>query len=141
MLPQDTPVLTHICTFGSIFEGSKKLFPLSSVERPINEVAYSRSDYDGRNWWRTWFINARNMIGPPLAKEIDLFSNSLMELPEFKSLNTMGRMCRSCAQATSSPTDFYLYSETEYFYIWLQLVTRERDYNLYVHFYLKSQAN
>ena len=141
MLPQDTPVLTHICSFGSIFEGSKKLFPLSSVERPINEVAYSRSDYDGRNWWRTWFINARNMIGPPLAKEIDLFSNSLMELPEFKSLNTMGRMCRSCAQATSSPTDFYLYSETEYFYIWLQLVTRERDYNLYVHFYLKSQAN
>lgn len=137
-LSQNMPILTHICTFGSIFEGSKKLFPLSSVEHPACEVAYSRSDYDGRKWWRTWFPSGEEKVGPPLSQEIDQFSDALMEMPEFQSLDAMGRMCRSCAQATGSPTDFNLYSETEHFYIWLQLVTRERDYNLYVHFYLKS---
>lgn len=45
---QGGPVLTPSCTFDSIFEGPKKLFPLSSVEHPVSEVAYSRSDYDGR---------------------------------------------------------------------------------------------
>ena len=134
MLSLGTPILTHICAFGSIFEGPKKLFPLSSVEPPTSEVAYSRSDYDGHKWWRTWFFSGEDKVPPPLSQEIDQFSDALMEMSEFKSLDTMGRMCRSCAQATSSSTDFYLYSETEHFYIWLQLVTRKRDYNLYVHF-------
>lgn len=137
----DGSVLTPICTFGSIFEGARKLFPLSCVEHPVSEVAYSRSDYDGRKWWRTWFRGSEERLEPPLSEEIDQFSDALVELPEFESLDAMGRMCRSCAQPTKSATDFNLYSETEHFYIWLQLVTRERDYNLYVHFYLKEQAD
>lgn len=64
-----------------------------------------------------------------------------MEMPEFKSLDAMGKICCSCAQIIGSATDFNLYSEAGHFYIWLQLVTRERDYNLYVHFYLKAQAD
>ena len=59
----------------------------------------------------------------------------------FESLDAMRQLCRSCAQPTPSATDFILYSETGHFYIWLQLVTRERDYNIYEHFYLKSQVN
>ena len=133
--------LVPACSFEQIFTGPKKLFPLSSVEHPVSEVAYSRSDYDGRKWWRTWFPSNEGKIEPELSAEIDQFSNALMELPEFKSLNTMRQLCRLCAQPTGSPTDFNLFSETEHFYIWLQLVTWDRDYNLYVHFYLKSQIN
>lgn len=136
-----SPALVPVCAFEHIFSGPKKQFPLSSVEHPVSEVAYSRSDYDGHKWWRTWFHSGSEQLKGALAKEIDQFSDALLEMPEFESLNTMGRMCRSCAQPTDSATDFNLYSETEHFYIWLQLVTRERDYNLYVHFYLKSQAN
>lgn len=133
--------LVPVCAFESIFEGHKKLFPLSCVEHPVSEVAYSRSDYDGRKWWRTWFHSGEGKVKPSLSAEIDQFSDALMELPEFESLDAMARMCRSCAQTTESATDFNLYSETKHFYIWLQLVTRERDYNLYVHFYLKTQAD
>ena len=43
-----------------------------------------------------------------LADEIDQFSNTLLEMPEFQSLDAMGRMCRSCAQLTDSTTDFNL---------------------------------
>lgn len=138
---QDGPVLTPFCTFDCIFEGPKMLFPLSLVEHPVSEVAYSRSDYDGQKWWRTWFHSGGDKVGPLLSQEINQFSDALLDMPEFESLDTMRRMCRSCAQPTSDPTDFNLYSETEHFYIWLRLVTRERDYNLYVHFYLKPQVD
>lgn len=137
----DGVALVPVCSFEQIFTGPKKLFPLSSVEHPVSEVAYSRSDYDGRKWWRTWFTSNEDKVAPELSAEIDQFSNALMKLPEFKSLVAMRQLCRLCAQPTGSPTDFNLFSETEHFYIWLQLVTRERDYNLYVHFYLKSQTN
>ena len=40
--------------------------------------------------------------------------------------------------SASEPTEFNLYSETAHFYIWLRLVTRHRDYNAYVHYYLKG---
>lgn len=133
-----SPALVPVCAFEHVFTGPKKLFPLNSVEHPVSEVAYSRSDYNGRRWWRTWFHSGEEKVNPPLSAEIDQFSNTLMELPEFKSLASMRQMCHSCAQPTSSPTDFNLFSETDHFYIWLQLITREHDYNLYVHFYLKS---
>lgn len=133
--------LVPICAFEQIFNGPKKLFPLNSLEYPVSEVAYSRSDYDGRKWWRTWFHSGEEKIKPPFSTEIDQFSDALLEMPEFESLDAMRRMCRSCAQPTGSPTDFNLFSETEHFYIWLQLVTRESDYNLYVHFYMKSQTD
>lgn len=117
----DGPVLIPVCTFGNIFEGPKKLFPLSSIGHPACEVAYSRSDYDGRKWWRTWFRGSEERLEPPLSEEIDQFSDALMKMPEFSSLDAMGRMCHSCAQPTASATDFNLYSETEHFYIWVSV--------------------
>lgn len=62
---------------------------------------------------------------------------ALFRLREFTTLASLTRMCRSCAQPSSEPTEFDLYTQTEHFYLWLRLITRERDYNLYVHFYLK----
>lgn len=78
--------LVPFCTFEHIFEGSKKLFPLSSVKHPACEVAYSRSDYDGHKWWRTWFHSGEGKVKPSLSAEIDQFSDALMEMPEFEKL-------------------------------------------------------
>ena len=61
-----------------------------------------------------------------------------MKLPEFHTLWDMRRMCGLFAARTSEKTEFNLYSETDNFYIWLRLITRERDYNLYVYYYLKN---
>lgn len=133
--------LVSNCAFEHIFAEPKKRFPLSDVDHPVSEVAYSRSFYDGRQWFRTWFQSGEDKLESRLRKEIDQFSDDLLAMPEFKTLRAMERMCLSCAQRTASPTDFNLFSETEHFCIWLQMVTRERDYNLYVHFYQKSQID
>lgn len=132
------PLLVPTCSFQQIFSGPQKKFPLSSTDHPVSEVAYSRSDYDGRRWWTTWFKCSGDGVGKALAEEIDAFQSAVLELPEFQNLRGMQRMCRLYAESTSEPTEFNLYSQTEHFYLWLRLITRERDYNLYVHYYEKA---
>ena len=106
----------------------------------VNEV-YSRSDYDGRRWWTTWFDCPDDRPDKQLAGKIDAFQTALMAMPEFQSLWHMKRMCRLYAARTSDPTEFNLYSETDQLYIWLRMITREKDYNLYVHFYEASRKD
>lgn len=137
-VPQDAPALTATCNFNQIFDGPKKQFPHNIAEHPVSELAYSRSDYDGRKWWTTWFHSSEERVAPELGQEIDQFIDALFQLPEFRSLGTMKDFCSSSAQPTGDDTEFNLYSETEHFYIWVRLITRFKDYNLYCHFYQKE---
>ena len=41
-----------------------------------------------------------------LAEEIDQFTETLLQLPEFKTLDTMNRFCRASAQPTNDSTEF-----------------------------------
>ena len=125
----EDPLLTTSCTFEYLFQQGS---------RPASEIAYSRSDYDGWKWWTTWHQCQKDTPVLEVAREIYAFQNALFQLPEFRNLDTLTRFCRGYAQPTSEPTEFNLYSETAHFYIWLRLVTRHRDYNAYVHYYLKG---
>jgi len=107
------------------------------AEHKKPQVAYSRSDYDGWRWWTTWFPDEEMRPAPEFGLEIDAFQSQLLALPEFKTLWAMERMCRLYAQPTKEPTEFNLYAETAHFQIWLRLITRERDYNLYTYFFAK----
>ena len=129
--------LTPACAFMEIFSGARKTLPLSGARYPASLVAYSRSDYDGWRWWTTWFPDEEIRPAPELGQEIDAFQSQLLALPEFKTLWAMERMCRLYAQPTNEPTEFNLYAETAHFHIWLRLITRERDYNLYTYFFAK----
>jgi len=64
-----------------------------------------------------------------------------MKLPEFENLDMLRFFCKENAAPTSERTEFNLYSETEHFFIWLRMITRERDYNLYVSFYMKRTTS
>lgn len=125
-----------ICTFEEVFRHTDTP-PMQLTGRPVSEIAYSRSDYDGHRWWTTWHDGPGKKAAPELVKEIDDFQNALFKLPAFKTLNTMRRFCRY-AQATSEATEFNLYSETDHLYIWIRMITRFRDYNVYVHYYDKA---
>ena len=41
-----------------------------------------------------------------LAEEIDQFTETLLQLPEFKTLDTMNCFCRASAQPTNDSTEF-----------------------------------
>lgn len=138
--PTNTSRLLRDCNFQRVFSGSKKTLPLNSVLYLASLIAYSRSDYDGYQWWTTWFHGQEEKALPEVASEMDAFMDALFALPEFKNLRSMRRACKLYAEPTTEKTEYNLYSETEHCYIWLRLITRERDYNLYVYFYDKDAA-
>lgn len=133
--PTNTSRLLRDCNFQRVFSGSKKTLPLDSVLYPASLISYSRSDYDGYQWWTTWFHGQEEKALPEVAYEMDAFMDAHFALPEFKTLRSMKRTCKLYAEPTAEQTEYNLYSETEHLYIWLRLITRERDYNLYVYFY------
>jgi len=126
------------CHFKQVFDGPKKTLPMSCAKHPESLVAYSRSDYDGHKWWTTWVPCPDKKATPEQAAELDGFMDTLLAMPEFQTLSHLRRMCHLYAEPTKEDTEFNLYSETNYFYVWLKLITREKDYNLYVHFYSKE---
>lgn len=128
--------LKDLCTFEEVFQHTYTP-PMQAIKRPVSEVVYSRSDYDGCRWWTTWHNERNQKPAPELVKEIDEFQSALFKLSAFKTLDTMRRFCQH-AQATSEPTEFNLYSETERLYIWIRLITRFRDYNAYIYYYDKA---
>ena len=138
--PTNTSRLLRDCNFQRVFSGSKKTLPLNSVLYPASLIAYSRSDYDGYKWWTAWFHGQEEKALPEVAYEMDAFMDALFALPEFKTLRSMKRTCKLYAEPTAEQTEYNLYSETEHLYIWLRLITRERDYNLYVYFYDRNAA-
>ena len=138
--PPNASRLLRGCRFPHVFSGPKKTLPLNSVLFPASLIAYSRSDYDGYKWWTTWFPAQEEKAPPEVASEMDAFMDALFALPEFKTLRSMRRTCKLYGEPTSEKTEYNLYSETERLYIWLRLIARERDYNLYVYFYDKDAA-
>lgn len=136
-LPQQTEPdslsLVPVCSFNEVFQQGK-----TEMGYPPALVVYSRNDYDGYKWWTTWITCQRERPSSESVEEIDAFQKALFQLPEFKTLQTMARMCRQSAEPTSESTEFNLYSETEHFYIWLRLITRKGDYNLYTKYFSKE---
>ena len=137
---ENTITLSPVNTFRHIFEGPQKQVPGYGGRRPAGEVVYARSDYDGRRWWTTWHRMQEDPAPAEQAQEIDSIMDALLELPEFRNLRSLRRTCALYAEPTSEPTEFNLYGESPGFYLWLRLITREKDYNLYVHFYTKDIA-
>lgn len=134
----DITMMKNTCDFGEVFRHTHTVSHLSSV-RPVSEATYSKSDFDGWRWWTTWFRCTKALLDSELAVEIDTFQEELFEMPEFASLEAM-KALTGMAEATGDPTEFNLYAATEHFYIWIRIITRFRDENLYVHFYRKDLA-
>lgn len=132
----DAILLTPCFLFPQVFEHTAT-DPDTGMDRPISEYARARSYCTDGRWDTSWF-STKVLPDPAYAGEMEGFHSSLLQMPEFHSLDAMARMCRVFAQRTSSDSEYNLFSETDSFYIWLRLITRPGDHNLYVYFYLKN---
>ena len=131
-------VLRPECTFRDTYDGPLKENPYSCSKIPVREIAYSRSDCSNGRWFTTWFHCAPILTDPELVAEIQNSMEALLKMPEFMNLRTFRRTAKLCAEPTSEPTEFNLYGESKHFDLWLRLITRDKDYNLYVHYLLKE---
>ena len=68
---KSTCYLVLSCTFSEVFKHTYKP-PMQLIERPVSELAYSRSDYDGYRWWTTWHNESGKKTSPERSNEITI---------------------------------------------------------------------
>lgn len=133
----DAIVLNPFLLFSQVFHNTAT-DPDTGMDRPVSEYARARSYCSGDQWNTNWYTTRKEELDADRIGEMHAFHGALLRLPEFHSLDAMARMSRVYAQRTSSDSEYNLFSETASFYVWLRLITRPGDHNLYVYFYLKN---
>ena len=133
-------LLAPACGFSEVFEQPRREVWGHSNGFPMSELCYARANYDGYRWHTTW-THCRDLPkDAALIGEVNGFYDALLALPEFQNLHTLRKMCKSCAEIVTEEdlNTYNLFAETPHFHVWLRLITRERDYNLYCHYYYKE---
>lgn len=139
-ITQGDVTLVSTCGFKEVFDQPRRAVWGHPNGFPMSELCYVRADHNGYRWHNTWTDCQDKPDDPALLRELDDFYNSLIELPEFKNLSALRKTCRCYAEqpAEDDPNTYNLFAETPHFHVWLRLITRERDYNLYGHFFYKN---
>lgn len=127
------------CPFPKLFEEREN--PGGVPARYRRKIVHFRADYDGCQWWNTIWPMHDELATPEIRREIDRVYAALTADDAWADLHTLTAFCREHpeAQVNGTATDeFNFYYEGELCWYWLRCITREKDYNLYLHAFLKS---
>lgn len=105
--------------------------------KPVSEMGYIRADNDGYRWWNTAFPVNKALETDALIDELDAVYDAFTAA--FPTLTSLKRYCEDHLDPLGSDdTEYNAYLDLggPGFY-WLRLITREKDYNLYLHCYSK----
>lgn len=137
-------ILKHLqteCPFPQVFEEWEHMAD-NCCEVPRRKIGHIRADYQGR-WWNTVWPCHPALATKEIAAEIDRVYEALTAKDALKDLHTLTRFCEAHPEACADPEfrqeyNFYLVGEACDF--WIRLITRNRDYNLYLNAFAKETA-
>lgn len=127
--------LTTICPFPEAYED------VDTTDEPRRKIGHIRADYDNYRWWNTVWPSHWELATEEIKAEMGHTYDALTAGDALHSLDALRRFCWAHpeAQVTKSSGDefnFYLVGEACDF--WVRLITREKDYNLYLSAYVKA---
>lgn len=128
--------IKKVCDFSDVFDDCA-IIPssLSGIPQPRKKVGHYRADYDGRQWWTTYFPANQELITELLKQEC---LKVMMELQErFPDLETLRRFCWDGNAVKVSDTEYSCYINEIYGNYWIRLITRNHDYNIYCNIFRK----
>ncbi|MDD4509365.1 MAG: hypothetical protein PHY23_00370 [Oscillospiraceae bacterium] len=129
------------CPFPELLkedEHSTDLIPQYS-----RKIVHIRADYDGRKWWNTIHPAHDELATPEIRCEVDAVYAAIVSEDAFADLTRLTAFCTAHPLARTNETagdEFDFYYEGELCLYWLRCITRFKDYNLYLHAFLKSDA-
>lgn len=104
----------------------------------VSEMGYIRADNDGYRWWNTvWPVN-KALETDDLIDELDKVYDAF--IAAFPTLASLRRYCKEhliTMGSTDTEYNAFLDLGGPGLY-WLRLITREKDYNMYLHCYSKQ---
>ncbi len=131
------PELKATCPFPHILEDKAEENGILTFRKKIGHI---RADYDGYRWWNTIWPLHKELATPESLKEMNEVYERLTSPDAFSTLARMILFCRNYPEAIvndSSKTEYNFYYEGEHCYFWIRCILRMKDYNLYVHAFLK----
>lgn len=131
--------LVTACPFPGVFQDTEKIGDgIRNV--PRLKIGHIRADYNGR-WWNTVWPCHRELATDEAKREIDEVYAALTAKDALADLETLTRFCQSHPEACADPQfrqEYNFYLEGTACNFWIRLITRFRDYNLYLNAFAKS---
>ena len=131
------------CPFSEVFEDMETVegcsFPV-----PRRKIGHFRADYDGWRWYNTVWPCHKALATPEVCAEIDRVYDELIAPGALKDLAALRKFCADHMDACISKEyedEFSFYYVGERCNFWIRLITRRRDYNMYLNAYIKEHDN
>ena len=117
-----------------------KRFKLTK-EQPFNteghqRICYNRLFHDGYSWGNRWFDCCEKVVDPKMIKDMNDMSD-FMRTRLKKGLPDLRKIVARYQLESIGDEEYNLFSETPRLYIWIRLINRRGDYNMYIYFYSK----
>lgn len=131
--------LTTECPFSEVFQDTEKMEDSFNAV-PRLKIGHIRADYNGQ-WWNTVWPCHIELATDEAKREIDEVYEALTARDALADLDTLTRFCKSHPEAcvdSQFRQEYSFYLEGTACHFWIRLITRFRDYNLYLHAFAKS---
>lgn len=131
--------LTTECPFSEVFQDTEKMEDSFSAV-PRLKIGHIRADYN-RQWWNTAWPCHIELATDEAKREIDEVYAALTARDALADLDTLTRFCESHPEAcvdSQFRQEYSFYLEGTACHFWIRLITRFRDYNLYLHAFAKN---
>jgi hypothetical protein len=123
--------LSRYCNFADTFKHNDE------TRHPVSEMGYIRGDHDGRQWWTNPFTIHPELNTPERARELDAVCDAFVDT--FPNLRSLEAFCIENAEDLRHDNEYNLYYEGSECNYWIRVIIRQRDYNLYIHAYVKEK--
>lgn len=129
------------CPFPDAFSAPAKCSEHSTILGAGNQkIGHIRADYDGHRWWASAFPSYSELQSKHTAKEMDMVYAALTAKDAFCDLQALRHFCENHMEACIDrefQQEFNFYLSGEFCNFWIRLITRSKDYNLYLNAYTK----
>lgn len=133
--------LKTVCPFPEVFEDVDDADGPGNGQ-PRRKICHIRADYDNYRWWNSVWACHSDLASKEMKDEIIRTYDELTAYDALRDLNALRQFCWCHPEAKvdaglADEFNFYLEGKTCDF--WIRLITRDKDYNMYLHAYAKAE--
>lgn len=110
---------------------------LDCREYPVTKIGHVRADYDGRRWYGQYFPCRDDLKTDAFKKESQEIYKEFVT--KFKNLDLLRKFCLEHPESRIGQDEYNFFINGKAANYHLRIITRWRDYNLYLHSFSKTK--